>query len=332
MKAFSVARSATIGAGGAIPSERVHSRPALGAAMTREPSVTIASLSGVSKRFGPAIALENLSLDIRRGELLAVLGPNGAGKSTAISILLGLRRPDSGTALVFGRSPQHVNARLGIGVMMQEVALPPELRVCELVALVSSYYPSPLGVDATIELAGVGRIARRPYGALSGGQKRLTQFALAICGAPQLLFLDEPTTHLDPDARGLLWERVRHLVKRDVSVVLTTHYIEEAELLADRVAVIANGRAIAAGTVSEIRSVAVRQRVTCTTTIPIGELRTWPEIDRIEFASGHVACTTENAVALTSRLIAADPGLRDLEVRRATLAEALSVLTKEQRT
>lgn len=297
--------------------------------MTRGHSETIASLRGVSKRFGAAVALQNFDLEIRRGELLALLGPNGAGKTTAISILLGLRLADSGTALLFGQSPRRVGARLGIGVMMQEIGLPPELRVRELITLVSAYYPAPLGVRATIELAGVGGIAGRQYGVLSGGQKRLTQFALAICGVPRLLFLDEPTTHLDQDARALLWESVRRLVKQGTSVVLTTHYIEEAEVLADRVAVIGKGRAIASGTVSDIRSVAVRQRVECTTSIPVEELRAWPEIEQVELAPGRLIFTTENAIALTGRLIATDRGLRDLEVRRATLAEALTVVTKE---
>jgi len=293
-------------------------------------SESIASLQGVSKRFGAAIALQDFDLEIRRGELLALLGPNGAGKSTAISILLGLRRADSGTALLFGQSPRRVHARLGVGVMMQEIGLPPELRVRELIELVSTYYPAPLDLSGAIELAGVGGIAERRYDALSGGQKRLTQFALAICGAPRLLFLDEPTTHLDQDARALLWERVRLLVKQGTSVVLTTHYIEEAEILAHRVVVIASGRAVASGTVSDIRSVAVRQRVECVTSIPVEELRTWAEIEQAELVSGRLILTTEDSIALTERLIATDRGLRDLEVRRATLAEALAVMTKER--
>jgi ABC-2 type transport system ATP-binding protein len=294
-------------------------------------SETVASLREVWKRFGSVAALQNFDLEVRRGELLAVLGPNGAGKSTAISILLGLRRADSGTASLFGQPPQRASARRGIGVMMQEIGLPPELRVRELVALVSSYYPAPLGVDATVHLAGVEGIAERRYGALSGGQRRQTQFALAICGSPQLLFLDEPTTHLDQESRALLWERIRHLIGKGTSVVLTTHYIEEAEALADRVAVIASGRLVASGSVEEIRSVAVRQRVECTTKLAIDELRTWPEVQEVAVVSGRILALTENAIALTERLISADRSLRDLEVRRATLAEALALVTKEHR-
>jgi len=292
----------------------------------------VAALRGVSKRFGSTTALQNLDLDVRRGELLAVLGPNGAGKSTAISILLGLHRADGGAAMVFGRPPHSIDARRQIGVMLQEMSLPPELTVRELVALISSYYPEPLGVDATIRLAGVERIAGRPYGVLSGGQKRQTQFALAVCGAPRLLFLDEPTTHLDESSRELLWERVRELVSSGTAVLLTTHYIEEAEALADRVAVIANGRSVAAGTVEQIRSVAVRQRVECVTTASAEDIRSWPEVQQASLAAGRLSATTCDAVALVERLIAADRGLRNLEVRRATLAEALAQITEEHRT
>ena len=292
----------------------------------------VALLRGVSKRFGSTVALEKFDLEVGRGELLAVLGPNGAGKSTAISILLGLRRADSGTAQLFGQLPQLTDARRGIGVMMQEISLPPELTVRELVALISHYYSEPLDIDASIRLAGIERIASKRYGALSGGQKRQTQFALAVCGAPRLLFLDEPTTHLDQDARELLWERVRGLVQSGTSVVLTTHYIEEAEALADRVAVIANGRSVASGTVAEIRSVAVRQRVECTTKLGVEEIRAWPQVEQASIASGRLSATTSDSVALVERLIAADRGLRDLEVRQATLAEALSLITKEHAT
>jgi len=292
-------------------------------------SDTVAALRGVSKRFGSTVALERFDLEIASGELLAVLGPNGAGKSTAISLLLGLKRADAGSVTLFGRPPQDVAARRGIGVMMQEMSLPPELTVRELVALISSYYAAPLGVEATLRFAGIESVANRRYGVLSGGQKRLTQFALAVCGAPRLLFFDEPTTHLDHTARELLWERVRGLVSAGTSVVLTTHYLEEAEALADRVVVIANGRRVASGTVTEIRSVAARQRVECTTKLGVADVETWPEVSTASAVSGRLVVTTVDAVSLVARLIAADSGLRDLEVRRATLAEALALITKE---
>ena len=178
---------------------------------------------------------------MRRGELLALLGPNGAGKSTAISLWLGLLEPDAGNAQLFGGSPLDVESRRRVGVMMQEVGLTPELRVRELVELTASYYPEPLGTNETLALTRIEALADRFYAKLSAGQKRQVQFALAICGRPPLLFLDEPTVGLDVEARETMWRTIRELLAQGCSIVLTTHYLEEAEALADRVAVLAAG-------------------------------------------------------------------------------------------
>jgi ABC-2 type transport system ATP-binding protein len=291
----------------------------------------LASLVSVHKRFGTVVALDGLDLEIRRGELLAVLGPNGAGKSTAISLLLGLRRPDSGDVKLFGQSPLDVEARRHVGVMMQEVALPPELKVRELIALISSYYPQPRSVEATIDLAGIGPIANRRYGTLSGGQKRQAQFALAICGAPALLFLDEPTTHLDTNARENLWSTLRGLVNDGTSVVLTTHYIEEAEALADRVVVLAEGRSVAAGTVSDLRAAVVRARIECVSRLALEDVLAWPEVQQARLeGAGRLVLTTGEAEVVARRLLTSDPVLRGLEVRRASLSEALAALTRRE--
>jgi ABC-2 type transport system ATP-binding protein len=215
----------------------------------------LASLEGVRKRFGAVAALDGLNLEVRRGELLALLGSNGAGKTTAIALMLGLQQPDEGEVKLFGRSPREVEARRGIGVMMQEAAQAPELMLRELIEQVSGYYPAPRSVEDSIALAGVQAIANRRYGKLSGGQKRQAQFALAICGSPSLLFLDEPSANLDASVRHTLWAAVRKLVAAGTAVVLTTHYIEEAEALADRVVVLGGGRCIASGTAAEMRAV-----------------------------------------------------------------------------
>jgi ABC-type multidrug transport system ATPase subunit len=169
----------------------------------------LATLSAVHKRYGQTLALADLDLDVRRGELLALLGPNGAGKSTAISLWLGLLEPDSGTVRLFGGSPLEVETRRRIGVMMQEVALTPELRVRELIALTASYYPQPLTMPETLALTRLEPLADRPYAKLSAGQKRQVQFALAVCGRPALLFLDEPTVGLDVEARETMWRTIR---------------------------------------------------------------------------------------------------------------------------
>ena len=153
----------------------------------------LAELSGVSKRFGKIAALNGLDLEVRHGELLALLGPNGAGKTTAISLLLGLTQPDAGSARLFGQSPQLLEPRRQVGVMMQEVAFPAELRVHEQIDLVASSYPDPISPERAMELTHTTPLANRPYGKLSAGQKRQVQFAMAVCGRPKLLFLDEPT-------------------------------------------------------------------------------------------------------------------------------------------
>src|SRR6187551_233788 len=173
---------------------------------------TLASLSGVRKRFGKIQALDGFDLAVKRGELLAVLGPNGAGKSTAISILLGLQTADEGSAELFGHAPQEIDGRRRIGVMMQEVMLPGVMRPRELLEQVASYYPVPYDLDSVVERLSLQKLMQRPYGKLSGGQKRQVQFALALCGRPELLFLDEPTAGLDIHARESLWKVIRELV------------------------------------------------------------------------------------------------------------------------
>src|SRR5579871_2468100 len=274
----------------------------------------VAGLTGVSKKFGKLVALDGLDLEVRRGELFAVLGPNGAGKSTAISIMLGLRRPDSGTVSMFGESPQNLSARRNVGVMMQEVALAQELRVHEQIDLASSYYPDPLTVNEVLELTRTAPLRDRPYGKLSAGQKRQTQFAVAVCGRPKLLFLDEPTVGLDIQARETMWNVLRRLVSQGCSIVLTTHYLEEAEALADRVAVLARGRVIASGTVSEIRAHVVRKHVSCRTTVAMDEVKSWPGVENVVSDPQRMQITASNAEDVVRRLLAADAELESLEV------------------
>jgi len=296
---------------------------------TKQPGEVLARLAGARKSYGATVALDGLDLEIRAGELLAVLGPNGAGKTTAIALLLGLQRPDAGQVELFGRSPHDLAARRGVGVMMQEVMLPDALTVRDLIDQTRAYYPDPLTIAETIELAGVGKIAGRPYVKLSGGQKRQAQFALSVCGRPQLLFLDEPTTGLDLTARETMWATLRALVAGGTSIVLTTHYIEEAEALADRVFVMAKGKRVADGTVAEMRAIVARKKVACATTLKLAVIEAWPGVTAATREGDHVAITTNDAEGLVRRLLAADPKLSDLEVRRAGLSEAFAELTQE---
>jgi ABC-2 type transport system ATP-binding protein len=214
----------------------------------------VAELRGVTKRYGTIEALRGIDLKIEPGELVAVLGPNGAGKTTAVRILLGLTKADSGTATVFGHPPSSQEAKLRRGALLQVAKVPETLRVREHIELFSSYYPKPLPLAETIAAAGLQGLENRLFGELSGGQKQRVLFALALCGNPSLLFLDEPTVGLDVTARRGLWDRIRWFVAQGGSVLLTTHYLDEADALANRVAVINGGRIIAEGTPAEIKA------------------------------------------------------------------------------
>jgi len=291
---------------------------------------TLASLSGVRKRFGKVQALDGFDLEVKRGELLAVLGPNGAGKSTAISLLLGLQTADEGSAELFGHAPQEIDGRRRIGVMMQEVALASAMRPRELLAQVASYYPIPYDVDAVIARLSLQGLLKRPYGKLSGGQKRQVQFALAICGRPELLFLDEPTVGLDVQAREALWKVIRELLHEGCSIVLTTHYLEEAEALANRVVVMARGRLVTSGSVDEIRANVSHKQVSCVTRLNADTVRDWPEVLRLDMERDRMQITTRGAEAVLVRLFREDPALSDVEVKRAGLAEAFTELTNEK--
>ena len=290
---------------------------------------TLASLKGVRKRFGAVQALDGFDLAVNRGELLAVLGPNGAGKSTAISILLGLQSADQGAAELFGHPPQDIDGRRRIGVMMQEVMLPSVMRPRELMEQVASYYPTPYDVDSVVKRLSLEGLLNRPYGKLSGGQKRQVQFALALVGRPELIFLDEPTVGLDVQAREALWKVVRDLKHEGCSIVLTTHYLEEAEALADRVVVMAKGKFVAGGTVNEIRAYVTRKQVSCVTRLTVDTVRSWPDVIQVEQQRDRLQISTRNAEALLVRLFREDPDLSDIEVKRAGLAEAFTELTSE---
>lgn len=289
----------------------------------------LASLNAAVKRFGKLTALDGLDLSVHRGELLALLGPNGAGKSTAISILMGLQRPDSGSATLFGEDPQSLEARRRVGIMMQEVMLSPVMRPRELLQQVASYYPSPYDVDTIIRRLKLEPLVGRPYGKLSGGQKRQVQFGMALVGRPELLFLDEPTVGMDLQSREGLWQVLRDLVHEGSSIILTTHHLEEAEALANRVAVVSKGRIVARGTVDEIRAVVSNKTIVCNTSLAIDAIRGWPEVMQVTGDGSRRQIVTREAESVLRRLLAADSGVRDIEVRRAGLAEAFAEITSE---
>ncbi|MBY8873851.1 ABC transporter ATP-binding protein [Micromonospora sp. PLK6-60] len=215
--------------------------------MTENPAVRV---RGLRKAYGPVTALTDLDLDVATGEVLALLGPNGAGKTSAVEILAGHRDRDGGTVSVLGRDPGHAGLdwRAEIGIVPQHCADLGELTVRESVRHFARYFPRPRDPDEAIELVGLTGKAGARVRTLSGGQRRRLDVAIGVVGRPRLLFLDEPTTGFDPQARRRFWGLIRSLAGRDgTTVLLTTHHLEEAEELADRIVVIAAGRVVAEG-------------------------------------------------------------------------------------
>lgn len=288
-----------------------------------------AKLERAVKRYGATTALDGIDLSIERGQVTALLGPNGAGKSTAISLLLGLIAPDSGQVALFGEPPQSLTARQRVGMMLQSAALPDTLRVGELLQLVAGYYPRARPLRATAKLANIQELLDRPYGKLSGGQQRRVQFALAICGNPELLFLDEPTTGLDIEARESVWSVVRELVSQGCSVLLTTHYLEEAEALANQVTVLMRGQIAIAGPVDKVRLQGTCRHIRCRTTLRAEKVMQWAGVRGASQDDRWLDVEAQVAEPIVRRLLDADPHLTELEVRRAGLAEAFAHITKE---
>lgn len=291
---------------------------------------TLARLDNVSKRYGNVTALNGLNLSVNSGEILALLGPNGAGKTTAVSLLLNLIEADSGKVSLFNQDPQSLAARQRIGVMLQSAELPETLRVSELITLTQSYYPFPRELKDIADMAGITDLLQRPYGKLSGGQQRRVQFAMAICAKVDILFLDEPTVGLDIEAREAMWLSLRKLVAEGCSIVLTTHYLEEAEALANRVMVIAQGSVIAEGSVESIRSRVALRKIRCISTLDIADIKQWSHIDSVSRDGQYLTIQTIDAESIARRLLNEDTGLQQLEIKRAGLAEAFVELTKEQ--
>jgi len=289
----------------------------------------VAALHAVRKRYGSVQALDGVDLNLRRGEVYALLGPNGAGKTTAISVLLGLVRPEEGAVKLFDSTPQDLAARRRVGVMLQSANLPEQLTVGELLALTRSYYPQPRSVADVVALAGIEVLLARRYAKLSGGEQRRVQFALGICGRPELLFLDEPTVAMDTDSRTMFWKTIRQLVREGTAVLLTTHYLEEAEALADRVGVIAGGKLVAEGPLEAIRGRVDQREIRCVSAVSADRVRAIANVRAVESEGTRLRIVTAQPEAVLRELLAADAQLSELEVRRAGLVEALSEITKE---
>ena len=287
----------------------------------------VAELSGVTHRYGSVTALTDVSLSLAPGQVTALLGPNGAGKTTIVRLLTGLTRPSQGKARLFGGDPQAMAGRRRMGVMLQIARVPETLTVGEHVHLFSSYYPRPLPKATVLQLAGLESVADRRYGSLSGGQKQRAQFALAICGNPELLFLDEPTVGMDVEARRLFWQTVRDLAAAGRAILLTTHYLEEADALANRVIVINRGRIIADGRPDRIKAHAAGRQVMCRSRLTHDALSALPGVTRVDMQADGVRLITADAEATARALLLQDATVSGLEIRSAGLEEAFLALT-----
>ncbi|WP_426506762.1 ATP-binding cassette domain-containing protein [Dactylosporangium sp. McL0621] len=282
----------------------------------------------VSRRYGDTLALDRVSLDIPQGGVVGLLGPNGAGKSTLINLLVGLRRPSAGSVELFGGDPRRPENRRRIGVTPQETGLPSTLRVRECVEFVARHFPDSVPTAELLSRFGLTDVAKRQTGGLSGGQKRRLAVALAFAGRPGLVFLDEPTTGLDVQARRDLWNAIREFTEAgNGTVVLTSHYLEEIEALADRVVVVGDGRILADDTVAAIRSMVGIHRVS----VSAADLPDLPGVVGVEQADGRTSLLTPDADQLVRDLVHAGVPFHGLQVQPTTLEEAFLTLTSTGR-
>jgi ABC-2 type transport system ATP-binding protein len=295
------------------------------------------------KRYGDKIAVDGLSLTVPEGAITAVLGPNGAGKTTTVETCEGYRRPDGGSVRVLGLDPQRDAAALRprVGVMLQSGGVYPGVKALEILRHVASLHAHPVDVDALVERLGLGSAGRTPYRRLSGGEQQRLSLAMAVVGRPDLVFLDEPTAGLDPQARRATWELLGDLRADGVSVVLTTHYMDEAEKLADSVVVVDHGRVIAVGSPRELteRGASGTMRFTATPALDIASLAAvLPDGTVVrEPVAGHYLVTGTVDPRLLASVTAwcADRHVmpEDLEIGRRTLEDVFIDLTgRELRT
>jgi ABC-2 type transport system ATP-binding protein len=287
------------------------------------------------KRYGGLVAVDDVSLSIREGEIFGIIGPNGAGKTTTVECISGLRAPDSGSISLYGLSPQHDRDKIRefLGVQLQESALPPRLRVGEALELFASFYADPLDPREVLESLGISDIERAAFKKLSGGQKQRVSIALALVGNPKVAILDELTTGLDPEARRGTWALIERMRGRGVTVILVTHFMDEAETLCDRIALIDKGRVRALDTPEAIAAEAGGNRLSFIPSEPVDD-ETLYAVDGVESVERKeryvtVTGTGDLAASLINALAAVGVQVSDLEARRGNLDDAFIKLTRE---
>ncbi|MFC9297721.1 ABC transporter ATP-binding protein [Streptomyces sp. NPDC057011] len=293
----------------------------------------VVRFENVTKSYGTVRAVDGLSLELHPGETVALLGPNGAGKSSTLDLLLGLRPADSGSVRLFGTSPRDAVAAGRVGAMLQSGGLMEDVTVRELVALGCSLHPRPLPVDEVLARAGVTEIAGRMVNKLSGGQEQRVRFALATAGRGDLIVLDEPTTGMDVTARQAFWATMREHAAQGRTVLFATHYLEEADAIADRVLVLNKGRLLADGTAAEIKARAGARKVSFDLdgqdAVDEQVLRALPALTAYERHGATVRLQTADADATVHAVYALGLYPRNLEVAGLGLEQAFIALTEE---
>jgi len=288
-------------------------------------------LSRLSKSYGAVRAVRSVDLVIAPGETVALLGPNGAGKTTTIDMVLGLTRPDSGSVSLFGMSPAQAVAAGVVGGMLQTGSLIEQLSVRELVTMVASLYPHPLGVAEVLRLTGAAEFADRQSTRLSGGQTQRVRFAIALVADPDLLLLDEPTSAMDVEARREFWTSMRAIAARGKTVIFATHYLEEADAFADRIVLLARGEIVADGPATEIKAKVGGRTIRAT--LPdadVAQLAALPGVTSADRHGDAVILTCAGSDAALRALLGRFPAARDIEVRGSGLEEAFLALTADE--
>jgi ABC-2 type transport system ATP-binding protein len=287
-------------------------------------------LEGVSKTFGSKKAVDNITLRVEQGTVLALLGPNGAGKTTTISMMLGLQHPTSGTVRLLGGDPREPQNRQRVGAMLQDVNVIDRLTVRETIELFRSYYKTPMSLEKLLNHAGLTDKQNDRAEKLSGGQKRRLNFALALAGDPAVLFVDEPTVGMDVTARRAFWETLREFANEGRTIVLTTHYLEEADAIADRIVVINQGKLTADGTPSELKTALGGKYVSFIAggDVTHEKLQTLPGVEDIEWSGRHVRLRTKQSDQLLFAIVRGGLDVRDIEVKSGGLEDVFSVLTE----
>ncbi|MEY9963264.1 ABC-2 type transport system ATP-binding protein [Streptacidiphilus sp. MAP12-16] len=306
-----------------------------GADRTGPGSGEVAAFRNVSKTFGTVKAVNDISLVLHPGETVAFLGPNGAGKSTSIDMLLGLREPTSGSVTLFGGTPRQAIVDGRVGVMLQSGGLMPDVKVRELVSFACGIHPRGRSVDDVLKSAGITDIADRKVDKLSGGQEQRVRFALAVAGDSDLIVLDEPTTGMDVTARQAFWSVMRAQADEGRTVLFATHYLEEADSIADRVLVVHKGRLIADGTAAEIKARAGLRKIAFDLhpddgTPDLALLNNLPELSGLDISGHTVRIRSNDSDATVAAIYRAGFYPRGLEVTSVGLEQAFIAITGEQ--